>query len=258
MAMGFYKSMQLHRVASRAATLASPLLQPGYCDSLISILPEVSSRMLPEVCPSMTRPFRVPPSWARNSHFVAWFENMRSECYKSDLRHALSFAAIWQNCGCAGKGFPAVARVSFPCRIRGPGHVLTNPGSKRSHHRARLASAWRVPLPYSKSRPAAALMLPQKKANIRESSPVIRVQQRRLSGSARSSLSTFILEEAFMRTWLQNAWSNCGSAVLQRSMKFATGGMISLLAAIAVVAHPASEAGGEANLKLPELSSVRF
>jgi hypothetical protein len=39
---------------------------------------------------------------------------MRSECYKSDLRHALSFAAIWQNCGFTGKGFPAVARVSFP------------------------------------------------------------------------------------------------------------------------------------------------
>src|SRR5258708_11464401 len=103
-----------------------------------------------------------------------------------------------------------------------------------------------------------AMMLPQKKANIRESSPVIRVQQRRLSGSARSSLSTFILEEAFMRTWLQNAWSNCSSVVLHRSVKFAAGGMISLLAAIAVVAHPASEAGGEANLKLPELSSVRF
>ncbi len=34
--------------------------------------------------------------------------------------------------------------------------------------------------------------------------------------------------------------------------------MIALLSAITVVAHPASEAGGEANLKLPELSSVRF
>jgi hypothetical protein len=88
---------------------------------------------------------------------------MRSECYKSDLRHALSFAAIWQNCGCAGKGFPAVARVSFPFRIRDSGFVLANSGSKRSHHRARPASAWRVPLPYSKSRPVAAMMLPQKK-----------------------------------------------------------------------------------------------
>src|SRR5712675_810226 len=102
------------------------------------------------------------------------------------------------------------------------------------------------------------MTLPQKKANIRESSPVIRVQQRRLSGSARSSLSTFILEEAFMRTWLQNAWSNCSSVVLQRSVKFAAGGMISLLAAAAAMASPASEAGGEANLKLPDLSSVRF
>jgi len=61
-----------------------------------------------------------------------------------------------------------------------------------------------------------------------------------------------------MRTWLQNAWSNCSSVILQRSVKFAAGGMISLLAAIAAVAQPASEAGGEANLKLPELSSVRF
>src|SRR5258708_12570953 len=102
------------------------------------------------------------------------------------------------------------------------------------------------------------MMLPQKKANIRESSPVIRVQQRRLSGSARSSLSTFILEEAFMRTWLQNAWSNCSSVVLQGSVKFAAAGMISLLAAIAVVAHPTTEAGAQPNLKFPQLSSFLF
>jgi K(+)-stimulated pyrophosphate-energized sodium pump len=68
----------------------------------------------------------------------------------------------------------------------------------------------------------------------------------------------FILEEAFMRTWLQNAWSNCSSVVRKRSVKFAAAGMTALLAAAAAMASPASEAGGEANLKLPDLSSVRF
>jgi len=61
------------------------------------------------------------------------------------------------------EGVPGRGTGSFPFRIRVPGFVLTNPGIERSHHQARLASAWRVPLPYSKSMPAAAMMLPQKR-----------------------------------------------------------------------------------------------
>ena len=61
-----------------------------------------------------------------------------------------------------------------------------------------------------------------------------------------------------MRTWLQNAWSHCSSEVLNRLAKFAAAGMGVLFAGTAAFAHPASEAGGEANLKLPDLSSVRF
>ena len=61
-----------------------------------------------------------------------------------------------------------------------------------------------------------------------------------------------------MRTWLQNAWSHCSSEVLNRFAKFAAAGMGVLFAGTAAFAHPASEAGGEANLKLPDLSSVRF
>jgi K(+)-stimulated pyrophosphate-energized sodium pump len=72
------------------------------------------------------------------------------------------------------------------------------------------------------------------------------------------SSTTFILEEAFMRTWLQNAWSNCSTEVLQRSVKFAAAGMFALGAAATAMGRQASEAGGEANLKLPDLSSVRF
>jgi len=70
--------------------------------------------------------------------------------------------------------------------------------------------------------------------------------------------ATFILEEAFMRTWLQNAWSNCSSVVLQQSAKFAAAGMVALGATAGAFARQTSEAGGEANLKLPDLSSVRF
>jgi len=61
-----------------------------------------------------------------------------------------------------------------------------------------------------------------------------------------------------MRTWLQNAWSNCSSAVLQQSAKFAAAGMVALSATAGAFARQTSEAGGEANLKLPDLSSVRF
>src|ERR1700693_2181935 len=182
---------------------------------------------------------------------------MRSECYKSDLRHALSFAAIWQNCGCAGKGFPAVARVSFPFRIRDPGLYLQTLDRKgaiieRAWHRHGecLCRTQKVCTPLRCCSP--------QKSEYRGSSLVIRVQQRRVSGPARSSLSTLILEEAFMRTWLQNAWSNCSSLFLQRCVKFAAAGTISFLAAAGAMARPPSEAGGEANLKLPELSSVRF
>src|ERR1700751_4250716 len=61
-----------------------------------------------------------------------------------------------------------------------------------------------------------------------------------------------------MRTWLQNAWSNCSSVVLQQSAKFAAAGMVALSATAGAFARQTSEAGGEANLKLPDLSSVRF
>jgi len=66
-----------------------------------------------------------------------------------------------------------------------------------------------------------------------------------------------------MRTWLQNAWSHCSSAV---SGFWGNGfSKLSALSAAALVAttgalaaRPASEAGGEAALKLPDLSSVNF
>jgi K(+)-stimulated pyrophosphate-energized sodium pump len=61
-----------------------------------------------------------------------------------------------------------------------------------------------------------------------------------------------------MRTWLQNAWSHCSSDFLHQSIKFGAAAIIALLASAAAIARPASEAGGEANLKLPDLSSVRF
>src|SRR5215467_3667508 len=53
-----------------------------------------------------------------------------------------------------------------------------------------------------------------------------------------------------MRTWLTNAWSQ-----FCRFTKFAAGAGIALLAASAA---RADEAGGEANLKLPDLSQVSF
>ena len=66
---------------------------------------------------------RITPATVR----LAQFENPPPECYKSDLRHALNFCCTWQNCRCAGKGFPDVARVSFPFRTRVSGFVLANP-----------------------------------------------------------------------------------------------------------------------------------
>jgi len=61
-----------------------------------------------------------------------------------------------------------------------------------------------------------------------------------------------------MRAWLQNAWSQCSSEFLHQSIKFGAAAIIALLASAGAMAHPGSEAGGEANLKLPDLSSVRF
>src|SRR5438874_1915542 len=61
-----------------------------------------------------------------------------------------------------------------------------------------------------------------------------------------------------MRTWLTNAWSYCNSEILNRSLKIFAVALASFSGAAAAFAHQTSEAGGEANLKLPDLSSVRF
>src|SRR5438874_1687062 len=61
-----------------------------------------------------------------------------------------------------------------------------------------------------------------------------------------------------MRTWLTNAWSYCNSEILNRSLKIFAVAIASLSAAAGAFAYQSSEAGGEANLKLPDLSSVRF
>src|SRR6266404_4919614 len=67
-----------------------------------------------------------------------------------------------------------------------------------------------------------------------------------------------ILEEAYMRTWLQNAWSHGSSESLNRLAKFGAVAAAALLSGASAFARAASEAGGEANLKLPDLSSVKF
>jgi K(+)-stimulated pyrophosphate-energized sodium pump len=62
-----------------------------------------------------------------------------------------------------------------------------------------------------------------------------------------------------MRTWLENAWSHCSSAVFHGLSKLATLSATALVAtAGALAAEPESKAGGEASLKLPDLSSVHF
>src|SRR5262244_328754 len=62
-----------------------------------------------------------------------------------------------------------------------------------------------------------------------------------------------------MRTWLENAWSHCSSAVFRGFSKLAALSATALVAtAGALAARPESEAGGEASLKLPDLSSVQF
>ena len=59
-----------------------------------------------------------------------------------------------------------------------------------------------------------------------------------------------------MRTWLTNAWSQCLRFTNHlRFTKFGAGATVALLAASAA---RADEAGGEANLKLPDLSQVKF
>ena len=59
-----------------------------------------------------------------------------------------------------------------------------------------------------------------------------------------------------MRTWLTNAWSQCLRFTNHlKFTKFGAGAAVALLAAASV--H-ADEAGGEANLKLPDLSQVTF
>jgi K(+)-stimulated pyrophosphate-energized sodium pump len=101
------------------------------------------------------------------------------------------------------------------------------------------------------------LMLPQKSGHLEVRSRFV-CSNAGCPAPARFSSATFILEEAFMRTWLQNAWSYCSSKVLNRSAKFVVTGLVSLLVTKGLIAGQSSEAGGEANLKLPDLSSVRF
>src|SRR5919108_644381 len=59
-----------------------------------------------------------------------------------------------------------------------------------------------------------------------------------------------------MRTWLTNAWSQCLSFV--NHLKFTKFGAAAALALLATSTARADEAGGEANLKLPDLSQVSF
>jgi K(+)-stimulated pyrophosphate-energized sodium pump len=63
-----------------------------------------------------------------------------------------------------------------------------------------------------------------------------------------------------MSTWLKNAWSLC--CRITRKIQFARAGAsaaaLTLLTAASALAQPAGEAGGEASLKLPDLSQVQF
>ncbi|HEY6129412.1 MAG TPA: sodium-translocating pyrophosphatase [Candidatus Acidoferrum sp.] len=61
-----------------------------------------------------------------------------------------------------------------------------------------------------------------------------------------------------MRTWLQNAWSTGSSNFWNRFAKLGALGLTALVSATGALAAQTSEASGEANLKLPDLSSVRF
>jgi K(+)-stimulated pyrophosphate-energized sodium pump len=59
-----------------------------------------------------------------------------------------------------------------------------------------------------------------------------------------------------MRTWLTNAWSQCLS--FTNHLRFTKVGAAAAFALLAAASARADEAGGEANLKLPDLSSVSF
>ncbi|HEV2195999.1 MAG TPA: sodium-translocating pyrophosphatase [Candidatus Acidoferrum sp.] len=59
-----------------------------------------------------------------------------------------------------------------------------------------------------------------------------------------------------MRTWLTNAWSQCLS--LTNHLKLTKFGAAATVALFAASLARADEAGGEANLKLPDLSQVKF
>src|SRR5438874_13145915 len=59
-----------------------------------------------------------------------------------------------------------------------------------------------------------------------------------------------------MRTWLTNAWSQC--LRFTNHLKFTKFGAGAAIALLAAASARADEAGGEANLKLPDLSQVKF
>ncbi|HEV3374324.1 MAG TPA: sodium/proton-translocating pyrophosphatase, partial [Candidatus Acidoferrum sp.] len=63
-----------------------------------------------------------------------------------------------------------------------------------------------------------------------------------------------------MSAWLTNAWSLC--CRIARNIQFARAGAsaaaFTLLGAASALAQPAAETGGEASLKLPDLSQVQF
>ena len=56
-----------------------------------------------------------------------------------------------------------------------------------------------------------------------------------------------------MRTWLANAWSPC-----LRFTKIGAAAVFALFTATSALAQKPQEAGGEANLRLPDLSQVKF
>src|ERR1700692_3939935 len=77
-------------------------------------------------------------------------------------------------------------------------------------------------------------------------------------GTSAKNHPQIFLEEAYMRTWLQNAWSHGSSQLSSGLSKLGALSLTALVAATGALAAQSSEAGGEANLKLPDLSSVKF